>query len=369
MMKALLLFGFMFSLQSQALVPQSVYLNATTLGHLTGTYVLASATEAGKVVYHKTGTDYKIYWTPTSEGFWLVGTFIPGLHYTSELSIASDADIPPKTGWTGGRTLSYTYERSIFAHRPDLTPEPVVFTAEMPVSLWTNSLLWLTAESPVLNEGATNANWISYSKTSSGNPVQPVLDKQPGVVTTNGIKAFFFDGQNDFMTAPHSDELSLQSGGTVMAWVNPSDRRNYGGVLAKAQDGGTVGSYAFILYNRGIDQDFRYLLGGTTSAVSAIVSQDLVPLNDWTHICGTHDGSDVIFYVNAVAQTNVAQTVTPMNASSQNLRIGAGFFAEGAINNAHSFPGLITEPYIFSRPLPPEEIEEYFNWSKARYGK
>jgi len=227
MMKALLLFGFMFSLQSQALVPQSVYLNATTLGHLTGTYVLASATEAGKVVYHKTGTDYKIYWTPTSEGFWLVGTFIPGLHYTSELSIASDADIPPKTGWTGGRTLSYTYERSIFAHRPDLTPEPLDFTKELPYATWTNTLRWYALPASV---SATNA-----------------LDCSP--VRSNGVYAggavATFDGTDDKLTFDTDlTGYTVTNSGTATLSIDTNDVNATAGTAwdIKIYDGATLWS-------------------------------------------------------------------------------------------------------------------------------
>jgi hypothetical protein len=75
-----------------------------------------------------------------------------------------------------------------------------VLTATMPYSLWTNSILWITAESPVLSAGTTNAEWVCYAKTCGGNAVQTIITSQP--VLTNG--AFVFDGSDDelYMAIP-----------------------------------------------------------------------------------------------------------------------------------------------------------------------
>jgi len=67
----------------------------------------------------------------------------------------------------------------------------------MPHNLWTNSVLWLTAESPVLNEGATNAQWICYAKNCAGNATQTVVNSQPLRVFTNGVWVLRFDGTDD----------------------------------------------------------------------------------------------------------------------------------------------------------------------------
>jgi hypothetical protein len=78
-----------------------------------------------------------------------------------------------------------------------LDPGWVLPTATMPESLWTNTVLWLTADSPVLNEGTTNAQWICYAKACSGNAVQTTLNHQPARVETNGVWALRFDGTDD----------------------------------------------------------------------------------------------------------------------------------------------------------------------------
>lgn len=77
----------------------------------------------------------------------------------------------------------------------------VVEAATMPFSLWTNSVLWITAGSPVLNAGTTNANWICYAKNCVGNATQTTVASQPTTITTNGLKSLYFDG-GDFIYTP-----------------------------------------------------------------------------------------------------------------------------------------------------------------------
>lgn len=66
--------------------------------------------------------------------------------------------------------------------------------AAMVVSDWTNSILWVTAKSPVLNAGTTNAKWVCYAKNCAGNLSQTVEFSQPRTDVTNGVKAWYFDG-------------------------------------------------------------------------------------------------------------------------------------------------------------------------------
>jgi hypothetical protein len=81
------------------------------------------------------------------------------------------------------------------------TKDPyVVEAARMDYLRWLDSVLWLTAESPVLNEGETNANWICYAKTCAGNATQVDANKQPTAVVTNNVNGLLFDGTDDFLS-------------------------------------------------------------------------------------------------------------------------------------------------------------------------
>jgi hypothetical protein len=68
--------------------------------------------------------------------------------------------------------------------------------------------MWLTAESPVLNAGTTNANWLCYAKTCSGNGTQKILIKQPVRTTYLGRSALEFSGTNAMhIVAPPTNNL------------------------------------------------------------------------------------------------------------------------------------------------------------------
>ncbi len=74
-----------------------------------------------------------------------------------------------------------------------------VESAVMPVSLWTNTVFWLTAESPVVNSGTTNAQWICYARNCAGNSTQPLTNSQPVRISTNGLLVLKFDGLDDWI--------------------------------------------------------------------------------------------------------------------------------------------------------------------------
>ena len=86
-----------------------------------------------------------------------------------------------------------------------------VESATMPYSLWTNSVVWITAKSPVLNAGATNAQWICYAKNCAGNFTQPVLASQPAAILTNGNRVLSFDG-GDFLFYKGAADFIHQTG-------------------------------------------------------------------------------------------------------------------------------------------------------------
>jgi len=77
-----------------------------------------------------------------------------------------------------------------------------IVTDSLITSDWTNTVLWITANSPIVNSGSTNATWPCYAKNCGGNLIQPTLSSQPARLTTNGIKIIKFDGIDDNITTP-----------------------------------------------------------------------------------------------------------------------------------------------------------------------
>jgi len=240
----------------------------------------------------------------------------------------------------------------------------------MPHNLWTNSLLWLTAESPVLNAGATNANWICFAKTCTGNAYQTGTGYQPTSIVTNGIKALYFDGTDDFLLYPTSPRFSGTNAFTVTMWLDlngywPAGSGNsyLGGVYEIAT---TNRSWAMQLRGPTIapSTDVLTLVASSDGAavVQTITAQ--VPksalTNGWTHVALIRTGSAFQFVING---TPYASQTTAIHSSLAPLSIGA--IAGGGSPSSM----LLADFKIHGSALATNVVTDIFNAEKARYGK
>jgi hypothetical protein len=140
--------------------------------------------------------------------------------------------------------LSYGQVTNVIATK-SVAPFWVVPSATMPFDTWTNSALWITAESPVLNATTSNANWICYAKNCSGNATQSATGPRPERIYTNNTWSLVFDGVDDCINFPAMMYTNLYASGTwfiKFKVIDKSNNRNYwaftGKTLAEA-----VGSY------------------------------------------------------------------------------------------------------------------------------
>ena len=154
----------------------------------------------------------------------------------------------------------------------------------------------------------------------------------PGVVG----QAFSLDGVDDVVRVPNSESLSFgpTSPMSVVVWVY---RTGNGGIM-------------HIVSKRSSCSDFNYQMAfdpGGGLGFGAISGVDL-PLNQWTHLAGTFDGSVFNLYINGQLRATGSGTLGPVN--SDDLQIG------GAGACGFTFGGLIDEVKLFNRALTPSEI-------------
>jgi subtilisin-like proprotein convertase family protein len=138
-----------------------------------------------------------------------------------------------------------------------------------------------------------------------------------------------FSGSNSYITYANQTFLNPSSAITLEAWVNPSViGSSFMGVMGKG------GSYSI-----GIQ--------GTTGRISFIPKNgsffqskfsSRVPINQWTHIAGTYDGSTTIIYINGIIDTATFSIGGTIPSSTDSLFIGATatnfFYYNGLIDNA-----------------------------------
>jgi len=114
--------------------------------------------------------------------------------------------------------------------------------------------------------------------------------------------ALTFNGTNARVSVPDAAALHLTNGMTLEAWVNPSAATSsWRDVIYKGTD-----NYYLMAST---DSAGKPAVGGTfgTGNVNVFGSAAL-PLNTWSHLAATYDGTSLRFYVNGTQTGSVAQT-------------------------------------------------------------
>jgi hypothetical protein len=179
-------------------------------------------------------------------------------------------------------------------------------------------------------------------------------------------QAFQFDGSTGDVLIGSPANLQLTSAITIEAWINP---RSVNSQVAGSPMGAILTRWAQNFSDTPDSDGYGLWLAQSGTAVtlfSAIhqpggrepnVQGGSIPLNAWTHVAMTFDGTSgqYTLYVNgqSVASTNSAG---PMFASTHNVLIGR---EDSFIGRA--FNGLIDEVTVYSRALSASEIQAIFN--------
>ena len=156
-----------------------------------------------------------------------------------------------------------------------------------------------------------------------------------------------FDGTNDRIDVADSNSLDLTSGMTLEAWVRPTANSSYRTVVLKE----VSGELAYSLYAADSDHGARPSGWNRSANVSRYADgTGALPLNSYSHIAVTYNGSSLVFYVNGVVTKTTAASGN-IQTSTMALRIGGNSIW------GEYFQGQIDELRVYNRALSQSEIQ------------
>jgi hypothetical protein len=259
----------------------------------------------------------------------------------------------PAMAWGQAGILTAPYV--VPDRRADYGPDAFLLQPKMAQAVYKDSVLWLTAESPVLNEGTTGAQWICYAKTCSGNAVQTDTGRQPARVFTNGAWALSFDGTDDHLNLGSS---LINNGFSFVAQVAMQSNETYRTIL---DNGGNASGGTGVNFR--VENSGRLRIQSQSQVINVLSPVGTRYDDGARHVVaatwdGTTTANAVKLYANGVqvAQGTAANAgpYTPVGI----MRVGAWNSVTGTLVAGFRFNGLIYDAKIFPRQLSLAEIQE-----------
>jgi hypothetical protein len=181
---------------------------------------------------------------------------------------------------------------------------------------------------------------------SSGNGNDGVLMGDPEWVAGKIGGALDFDGDGDFVDCGYDPLFDITTNEmTVSAWVTVRSIANQWAAIA------AKGEHAWRLGNASWDPRFHF--GITIWNAPDTASQDgiaAVGADEWHHVAGVFDGTNIMIYLDGVLDVSVA-TTEPIGTNALNLFIGDNPEATGRY-----WDGLIDDVRLYNQALTQEEI-------------
>ncbi len=183
---------------------------------------------------------------------------------------------------------------------------------------------------------------------ASGNGLTGTITQATWTTAGKFGKALTFSGaKGSWVTVANAPALQLTTGMTISAWVKPTAALpQWPSIVMKERTDELT--YALYANSNTNQPNINYTSGGEEVNLNA---GSAVPVNAWTYLTGTFDGTTLKFFVNGQLVGSKASTAS-IDTTTGVLRIGGDNVWDGEY-----FPGVIDEVRIYNRALSPQEIQ------------
>ena len=155
-------------------------------------------------------------------------------------------------------------------------------------------------------------------------------------------------GTNNYITIADSSSLDITGNLTMSAWVKPVDYTNYRGIFQEYANT----DYVYQSYGMFTDQSgIKIIVEGTQLNPSAIPA-----LNEWHHVVGTYDGSNVRLYIDGSLSSSTSKTGSVTSHATDSYI--------GRFTGRLDFNGSLDDIRIYNRAFSAAEVQALYNANK-----
>lgn len=198
------------------------------------------------------------------------------------------------------------------------------------------------------------SNPTDFVDGNNGTP-QGTLTYSPGMVG----QSFNFNGFSTRIMVGDRPNLRFTNALTLEAWVFPLGFPKASNEVLSKWESTTPEqrSYTFKCDPQG-HIILHFSADGGSSQVTAVTSTTQLPVNEWTHVAGTYDGSTLRIFVNGVEEGQTPWTAGIFSGD-------APFIIGSTLLTGSHWTGLIDEPAVFNRALTANEIRDIYTAGAA----
>jgi hypothetical protein len=170
-------------------------------------------------------------------------------------------------------------------------------------------------------------------------------------------QAFSFNGTSQYVDVPNSASLSPMNSLTLEVWIYPTQSAPYPSIIKKAGEGSQQQDGYSLEIDPGGVAFWVFVSGGSGWVGSAYAS---LPLNQWSHLAGVYDGTNISIYLNGVLAGTPVHAPGQVVPSGNDLQIG-----HDPSNPTGYFSGLIDEASVYNTALSAAQIQAIYNAGSA----